>query len=285
MMRRGKQKRKFFWCSRNFGVNFFVFSKVIASLKIGTSLGSIFLNYVAGHLIVHFGGWSAIFYLSGLLNVIWLTAWVFLASDTPAESSLITEEERRRIDANYRRRLKKREEKDLEKEKEGQKRSTEPWYKLYLAMLSSPPVLATILAKLSGSLYENILQSKMPQYMIAVLGLDVGQTALWSSALNGVLFVALLLSGVLADLCINRRLLSRTRTRKLFETIGKRGEKFHEIEVFLIENFQPQWASSWACSSSRRAAAATGASSSCWWPPRRPPRRRPPPAAAASSST
>jgi ACS family sodium-dependent inorganic phosphate cotransporter len=53
---------------------------------------------VCGFLIASLG-WESVFYVTGVVGLIWSIAWFFVVYDSPAEHPRITEEERHYIES------------------------------------------------------------------------------------------------------------------------------------------------------------------------------------------
>lgn len=62
----------------------------------GFQLGSGFIAIMGSRvcLLPYLGGWPLIFYLSGCLGVICLIVWVFITSNSPEESKIISKKEK-----------------------------------------------------------------------------------------------------------------------------------------------------------------------------------------------
>lgn len=52
------------------------------------------IQLVASGFIADYWGWPAIFYVNGGLGVIWTVVYIFLGSDSPQNSRMISKEER-----------------------------------------------------------------------------------------------------------------------------------------------------------------------------------------------
>jgi ACS family sodium-dependent inorganic phosphate cotransporter len=68
-------------------------------LVAASSLGAAITMPVCGFLISSLG-WESVFYVTGVVGLIWSIAWFFLVFDSPAQHPRISEEERRYIEGS-----------------------------------------------------------------------------------------------------------------------------------------------------------------------------------------
>jgi ACS family sodium-dependent inorganic phosphate cotransporter len=66
-------------------------------LVAASSLGAAITMPVCGFLISSLG-WESVFYVTGVVGLVWSIAWFFLVFDSPAQHPRISEEERRYIE-------------------------------------------------------------------------------------------------------------------------------------------------------------------------------------------
>lgn len=64
-----------------------------AAMVFGGALGSTIMNLLAGVLAETNFGWPLVFYVAASFHVPWLLAWLYFASNTPAEHRLISNQE------------------------------------------------------------------------------------------------------------------------------------------------------------------------------------------------
>jgi MFS family permease len=65
----------------------------------GASLGTVVAMPLCG-LVLNAWGWEAVFYLSGVLALVWCAAWWLLVFDTPEKHPRISREERQYLRDN-----------------------------------------------------------------------------------------------------------------------------------------------------------------------------------------
>ena len=71
-------------------------SAFISFAFVGGTFGSVITNPLCG-LIISSLGWEAVFYVTGGISAGWCLVWLLLVSDSPEESKMISEEERKYI--------------------------------------------------------------------------------------------------------------------------------------------------------------------------------------------
>lgn len=64
-----------------------------------SSLGAAITMPVCGFLIASLG-WESVFYVTGVVGLVWSITWFFLVFDSPAQHPRISEEERRYIESS-----------------------------------------------------------------------------------------------------------------------------------------------------------------------------------------
>lgn len=94
-----------------------------------------------------------------------------------------------------------------------------PWR----ALLTSPAVLALIVAQVGHNWGLFIMVTDLPKYMNDVLKFSIKENGLYSSLPYVTMFIAAQITGVFSDLCIKRGWLSITNVRKIFTTAAAIG--------------------------------------------------------------
>ena len=159
-------------------------SKAVALLSVGNSMGNIVLNLVSGYLCQYGfdGGWPSVFYLSGVLNLVWLILWYFVASNRPSNHHFISRHELLLISSRS--------------ALSGQQQQTQPQpsptaiLRLYFRMIFNVAVLALLLVKMCHTVFNvGLVQTKLPQYMVTVLGMNLEQTSVWITLFHVIIFV------------------------------------------------------------------------------------------------
>ncbi|XP_071133211.1 sialin-like [Mytilus edulis] len=186
-------------------------SKFTAMTYSGTQLGIVVTFALGSLMCVHgfAGGWPSIFYVCGISSFIWLILWMWFVSDTPAEHKRISREEKEYImgllaDSTH----------DTKK-----KELQVPW----LEITKSMPNYAIVVSNITCDWGLYTLLTYIPTYMNDVLKLDITTNGLFSSLPYIVFWATVFCGGWLADFFRDRKLMSTTNTRKVFDTVAKLG--------------------------------------------------------------
>lgn len=172
----------------------------------GFTLGSSITFPLSGFLCEYgfAGGWPSIFYLSGLLGVIWVVLAIFLVHDSPETHPRITNDELTFLEPYC---LKKQ---------HGKKYNSIPWK----GILTSGPVHTINVSQFCLNWGFYTLISGLPIFMKEALKFDITQNGLLSSMPYAAALVVHLVAGKFFDWCRGKQLCSVTWLRKIFNTIG-----------------------------------------------------------------
>lgn len=172
--------------------------------NIGSLLGTVVTLPLAAALCKHgfAGGWPSVFYLTGLLGVVWCIFWILLASGSPEKHKFISAEEKYHIitsrDAIF------------------SVHKPVPW----LSILTSRGVWLCAFVKFCASWTFYTLLTELPSYLSNVLHFDIQKDGYMNASIYlGQAFVGIL-CGCLADRLRKKEVLSVTAIRKTFEGIG-----------------------------------------------------------------
>uniref|UniRef100_A0A3B4BMP8 Sialin n=1 Tax=Periophthalmus magnuspinnatus TaxID=409849 RepID=A0A3B4BMP8_9GOBI len=148
-------------------------------------------------------GWPAVFYLCGGAGCVWAVFWFALVSDDPRTHKRISEEEREYIINSI-----------------GPQGTGHGWRVPLGSMVTSVPLWAIIITQMCSNWSYYTLLTSLPAYMDNILHFDLQSNGSLSALpyLGGWLFSSL--SGVAADLLIEKRVFRVTVTRKIFTTVG-----------------------------------------------------------------
>lgn len=179
-------------------------SMMAAVSNAGSLLGTVVTLPLAAVLCKYgfAGGWPSVFYLTGLLGILWFVAWAFLASGTPEQHRFISNEERKFIvesrDAKF------------------TVHRPVPW----LCILRSPAVWLCALVKFCGAWSFYTLLTELPNYLSNVLHFDIQKNGGLNASIYLGQAVVALACGYGADKLRKRNVLGVTNIRKMFETVG-----------------------------------------------------------------
>lgn len=140
-------------------------SKFIANMM-ASALGAAITLQVSG-VIIDCMGWAAVFYITGVIGLLWSALWFLIIYDSPADHPRISPEERLEIETAIR-------EGDGAKNR---KPSTVPWRQL----LTSLPVWAIIITHGMSVFGYFTISNQLPSYMKSVLNFDIKKNGFLSS--------------------------------------------------------------------------------------------------------
>lgn len=131
----------------------------------GTSLGTV-LSILTSGLILDFLGWEAIFYIHGILPLIWCAVFFFFFEDCPETQKYISEKERSLLVNSYGHRS------------PGSTKQKVPWTRIF----TSVPFWALIFTNTLGNFAWYFLLTQLPLYMNKILKYDIKSNAAISCA-------------------------------------------------------------------------------------------------------
>lgn len=165
----------------------------------GTALGTIIALLASPPIIIAFG-WPAVFYISGLIGLLWLAAWWWKASDWPEQSSGVSAAELAEIQAGR---------------SEVAAAEEIPWR----AICREPAVWAIVMAHLCNNFGFYILLLWLPSYLDQSFHVPLKQLGLMTVMPYVAAFVVANCSGWVADK-LQQRGMSMTAVRKTLVTIA-----------------------------------------------------------------
>ncbi|XP_012936170.1 uncharacterized transporter slc-17.2 [Aplysia californica] len=150
-----------------------------------------------------FGGWPSVFYVFGIIGIVWVVLFFFFTAETPEKQKFITEGEKLYITSSL--------------PAASQSRAVKVPYG---AIMTSPAVWALVCAQFSFTWGLFLFLSTLPQYMNEVLKFDVKSNGVFSMLPYIALMLVVQVSGPIADVLVKRRYLRVPWTRKLYLIIG-----------------------------------------------------------------
>lgn len=172
--------------------------------NIGSLLGTVVTLPLAAVLCKHgfAGGWPSVFYVTGLLGVVWCIFWILLASGSPEKHKFISVEERFHIvntrDASF------------------SVHKPVPWLKI----LVSRGVWMCAFVKFCASWSFYTLLTELPSYLSNVLHFDIQKSGFMNASIYLGQATVGVLCGYLADNLRKKDILGVTTIRKTFECTG-----------------------------------------------------------------
>ncbi|RWS15377.1 Sialin-like protein [Dinothrombium tinctorium] len=180
-------------------------STALAFVDVGANSGTLITMLLSGILCKHgfAGGWPSVFYTFGTVGLFFSLIWWYAIHDTPEHHPRVDSAEIIYIQNN------------IDAMREARKPKI-PWLKI----VSSLPVWSIGIAKFCGQMGLMAFKTKLPAYMATVLHLPIDE----NGTINALIFICLIagmsVTGFLSDYIERRKLLSKTMSRKLFETIS-----------------------------------------------------------------
>lgn len=180
-------------------------SKLIAFTQAGAQIGNVIALPLSA-LLCDYGfdnGWGSIFYVFGIVGVVWCIAWMLIVSDSPSQHPRITTAEREYIATSI-----------GTKQTHLSFRDT-PW----LQFAKSLPVWAIIVGHTCSNWVIYMLLTNMPAYMNEVLKFDIKANGLFSAIPYIVFWLFINIGGVTAD-ALRKRGWKTKDVRKIIFGIG-----------------------------------------------------------------
>ncbi|CAG4958814.1 unnamed protein product [Parnassius apollo] len=151
-------------------------------------------------LLAHYTGWPGIFYVFGIVGLVWTTIWWLVVKESPEKDPHISAAELKYIQDSRGTQF-----------VEGSK-IRHPWR----AMLTSGPVWAIVMAHFSENWGFYTLLTFLPTFMQDVFKFETSQTGWLSAVPYLAMAIVLQFAGHLADWLLKKGILSRTNIRKIF---------------------------------------------------------------------
>ncbi|XP_069031880.1 sialin [Embiotoca jacksoni] len=177
-------------------------SRLIAVSGSGASFGTFVALPLTGYICQTLG-WPAVFYICGGSGCLWAVLWFMFVSDDPRTHRRINEEERDYIVKSI-----------------GPQGTGHGWSVPLLPMLLSVPLWAIIITQMCSNWAFYTLLTSLPTYMNDVLHYDLQSNGFLSAVPSIGGWAVSLLSGVVADSLIERKVFSITVVRKILTLIG-----------------------------------------------------------------
>ncbi|CAG9767284.1 unnamed protein product [Ceutorhynchus assimilis] len=172
---------------------------VYAAGPFGTVVGML----VTGVFSASNFGWPLVFYLYGVLSLVWAIFALMFMNNSPADHPSITEAEKYYIEHS----LGHTEEKTVH---------STPWKSIWTSL----PVWAILISHCGQNWGFWTLMTEIPNYMGHVMSFNIKSNSVLSALPYFALWVLSFFMSFSSDSLINRRILSRGNSRKLFNSIG-----------------------------------------------------------------
>ncbi|XP_011704679.1 PREDICTED: putative inorganic phosphate cotransporter [Wasmannia auropunctata] len=176
-------------------------SKFVSHMM-ASSLGAAITMLMCGFLIASLG-WESVFYVTGVIGIIWSVTWFLLVFDSPSEHPRISAEERHFIESAI-------------GTTTTAKHLPIPWR----ALITSGPVWAIIITHACSVFGYHTIVNQLPTYMKYILHFNIKENGLLSSLPYLGKYIFALSMSILADYLLRNNKLSVTAIRKIFTTFA-----------------------------------------------------------------
>ncbi|CAG2116712.1 unnamed protein product, partial [Medioppia subpectinata] len=200
------------------------YSTFMPWLDSGITIGTVIASAGAGNILEweEMGGWPTIFYLSGIISLVWCVLWQLTITSTPDEHTWITHRELQYIQCRASTSTdgethQKQCTSDLgERRAPNKRRPSIPWARIF----TSRPFMAALIAKVTYGITFDFMTTKIPAYLQDVVHFPIAENGYTYSLIMVGFAITLLTCGYGADKLIMHSGLSKTTVRKLFQTIS-----------------------------------------------------------------
>ncbi|XP_039312249.1 sialin isoform X2 [Solenopsis invicta] len=176
-------------------------SKFVSHMM-ASSLGAAITMLMCGFLIASLG-WESVFYVTGVIGIIWSVAWFLLVFDSPSQHPRISAEERHFIESAI-----------------GTTTTAKPLPIPWRALITSGPVWAIVITHACSVFSYHTIVNQLPTYMKYILHFNIKENGLLSSLPYLGKYIFALATSTLADYLRRNNKLSVTAIRKIFTTLA-----------------------------------------------------------------
>ncbi|XP_044011343.1 sialin-like [Aphidius gifuensis] len=192
-------------------------SKLATLAFSGSFVGTVFAMPVSGIMAENLG-WPSVFYVFGLIGLIWFGLWWYFVTDRPEDDPWITQAELDYIKQT--------------RSHISQKTISHPWK----AMIKSPPVWAIVAAHFSENWGFYTMLTQLPTFMSDVLNFQIKKTGFLSALPYLVMAIVLQFSGHFADYLRSNNYLTTTQVRKIFNCGAFLAQTIFMISTAFVES-------------------------------------------------
>ncbi|XP_031630362.1 putative inorganic phosphate cotransporter [Contarinia nasturtii] len=184
----------------------------LASLAYGGStVGTIGGTYLAAMFIHHFKSWHEVFYIFGVLTIVWCLFFILLCYNDPDCHPFITDYEKTYLldELGQQQQIS-----SADKKRKQTKRT--PWRQI----LTNVPFIALILCQVSHEWAFCIIVLNLPKYMNDVLHFSIQDNGIYSSIPQVIKLIMALATGAISDWIIAADHLTITSGRRIFVAVA-----------------------------------------------------------------
>lgn len=171
------------------------------------NLGAVLTMPICG-LLSQYASWPWVFYLFGSVALLFTLPWLYLVYNEPQSHPRISPTERVYITSNL-----------SISSSSNKKKALVPWR----SILSSPKIWAIAVTRFCNGWGSLFLVSKLPSYLSKVLHMPMTYNGYVNASIYITLGLSSLLWGYVSDVVGRKRLVSKTASRKAFQSIALLG--------------------------------------------------------------
>ncbi|XP_055837631.1 putative inorganic phosphate cotransporter [Episyrphus balteatus] len=176
----------------------------------GGQFGTALMLCISGELAASIMGWPSTFYFPGGVGIIWAILWYFFSSSSPAESHLISEDERLYIEMIPANGVPNK----INDEKKP--KLVTPWKEIW----TSCPFYVLLFVHCANNWGFWTLLIEIPTYLKNVIGMDIKNSALLSSLPYWVMFLLSYFFLFLSEILDKKKGRDLAFSRKFFNSMG-----------------------------------------------------------------
>ncbi|XP_078595071.1 sialin-like [Branchiostoma floridae x Branchiostoma japonicum] len=177
-------------------------SRLLSITCTGTNVGTVIALALSGYITDQIG-WPWVFYITGIVALVWFVAWMLLVHDSPAEHPRISEEEREYIESSIGTNV--------------QEDIPVPW----LEFAKSRVVWCLLIGHFCNNWGNYTMLTNLPNYMDAILGFNIAENGLLSALSPLTIWVFTVAGGWIIDVIRSRDILDTLNSRRILTSMGQ----------------------------------------------------------------
>ncbi|KAG8326865.1 putative inorganic phosphate cotransporter [Homalodisca vitripennis] len=174
-------------------------STMTGIVQTGVMFGNAISYATSGFILGAFPTWEPIFYIVGIIALMWCLGWYPLCYSAPANHPFVTEKEKTMIETQIRANMK-------------QKPRSIPWK----SILTSLPFLSAVMINFAHAWALFTMLNEMPNYMGKVLNFSIQKSGVFAALPHIAMIPTSIGCGYLSDWILRKNLMSITLNRKIF---------------------------------------------------------------------
>jgi len=173
----------------------------------GMPFGNAFTMLISGHLITTFG-WPSVFYVPGVLTLIWLVFWKTLVYSSPEKHPRISKTELQHLENSL---------------GTGKVEHINMFQVPWKEIACSGPFWAVFISQFSNAWGHNMLKSSGPKYLHSALQFNIQENSYLSATPDLCQWIFCIAVGRIVDYLVANKVLTLLHARRLCNSIGQWG--------------------------------------------------------------